>query len=379
MKLKFWKTLLLSGLSFLLISSVVFYPQLELPAPAGPYTVGRTVLRWVDAARPEVLTDDPKDFREVITMVWYPAAPETGVRAGYFPDISTLSGALVESGELSWWQVQGLRWIRSDNKLDAIPLKGPHPYPVVVFSPGNGTNIELYSSLASEIASHGYLVLGLNHPYDIPAVELSDGRVAHYDKEQWSIDPSAHQVYTAARMKVRTADMLFVLARLDDMNANGPFAGTLDLDLVAAAGHSLGGIAASEACKEDSRFRACLNYDGLQAGGPFSMDKAATPPAQPFMFLTRESQLHPALLDRFESMPESYWVVLHGASHQSFADGPVLQSTLLPGESHADRLMDLIQIYSLAFLQQTLRGQPAELLGASVEEQDISVKVFPSN
>jgi dienelactone hydrolase len=379
MKLKFWKTLLLFGLSLLLISSLAIYPQLELPAPAGPYTVGRTVLRWVDAIRPEVLTDDPNDFREVITMVWYPAAPNTGEMAGYFPNISTMSGALTESGEVSWWQVQGLRWIRSNSKLDAIPLKGSHPYPVVIFSPGNGTNIELYSSLAGEIASHGYLVLGLNHPYDVPAVELSDGRVALYDKEQWSLDPSAHQVYTAERMKVRTADILFVLARLIDMNASGPFAGTLDLDLVAAAGHSLGGIAASQACQVEPRFRACLNYDGLQAGGPFSMDKAATPPAQPFMFLTKESQLHPVLLNRFESMPQSYWVVVHGASHQSFTDGPVLQPTLLPGESQADKLMDLIHIYSLAFLDQTLKGQPAELLGASADEQDISVKVFPSN
>ncbi|HEX5807763.1 MAG TPA: hypothetical protein VFY25_03800 [Anaerolineales bacterium] len=379
MKLKFWKTLLLFGLCLLLISSVAIYPQLELPAPNGPYTVGRTTYRWVDTSRPEVLSMDPNDFREVVVLVWYPAEQGSGQQAGYFLHLASVAEALKESGELKWWQVAALQFVRSNNPVDAKPMNGQDPFPIVIFSPGNGTNMEFYASVASEIASHGYIVVGLNHPYDVAAVELANGQVAPYDKDQWALDPDAHRAYSTERMKVRTADMLFVLAQLEDMNASGPFAGTMDLNLIAAAGHSLGGITASEACKADARFRACLNYDGLQAGGPFSMDRAATPPSQPFMFLTKESRLHPALLDRFESMPGSYWVVVHGASHQSFTDGPVLQPTLLPGENQADQFMDLIQEYSLAFLDHTLKGQASGLLFTTVDGQDVSVKVFPSN
>ena len=379
MRRKFWQTLILTGLCLLLLLSLVVYPQLELPKPGGPYTVGRTTLRWVDTSRPEDLTEDPKDVREVVALVWYPAEERTGVKARYFPDLPVVAETLRESGELQSWQVWALEFVRSDSPLDAQPLKEDNPFPVVILSPGNGTNIEFYSSLAGGIASQGYIVIGLNHPYDVPAIQLSGGRVAPYNRDQWSLDPAAHQVYSAKRIKVRTADVLYVLEQLAEMNATGPFAGTLDLNSIAVAGHSLGGITASEACKADPRLKACLNFDGLQAGGPFSMDESAIPPRQPFMFLTKESQLHPKLLERFEAIPESYWVVVHGATHQSFTDGPLLKVSLLPGSSQAEHFMNSIQQYTLAFLDHTLKGQPENLLSRSIDKADVSVRVFPSN
>ena len=377
--IRFWKAAVLIGLPLFLILSLSIYCQLMLPGPDGPYHVARTVLKWVDTSRPEVLTEDPNDFREVVALIWYPAEAGSGAEAGYFPNIDAVSQALIESGELEWWQVLALRFIRSESPVDANPLREQAPFPVIILSPGNGTNIEFYSSLASEIASHGYVVMGLNHPYDVPAVELSGGEIAPYNKNQWSLDGAAHQAYSAERIKVRVADVLYALDQLAEINSTGPFAGLIDLDAVAAAGHSLGGITASEACKADTRFKACLNYDGLQKGGPFSIEQTAIPPEQPFMFLTKEDQLHPRLLERFESMPEGYWVVVHDASHQSFTDGPLLQPSLLPGPNQADRLMDSIQKYSLAFFDHTLKRQPAGLLLKTVDQKDVSVKVFPSN
>ena len=368
------------GLVFLIAFTWSISLQLELPAPGGPYTVGRTIFRWVDTSRPEILTDHPNDFREVMALVWYPAVPGTGTQAGYFPDLAVISKELVQSGEVAGWEAFGLRLIRSNFNLNAEPIKNQAAFPVILISPGNGTNVELYSSLAGEIASHGYIVVGLNHPYDVAAAERSDGTVAPYGKEQWLLDAKAHQAYTAERIKVRTADVLFVLDQLESVNTdpNNPFAEILDLNNAAIAGHSLGGITASEACKADARFKACLNFDGLQAGGPFSADAAGTPPEQPFLFLTKESQLHPKLVEKFETTSQSYWVVIHGASHASFTDGPQLQPSLLPLPTQADQIMGLIRTYTLAFLDQTLKGQPANVLSNSLEEQDVSVKVFPS-
>ena len=379
MQYKVWKIAVFIGLLSMVALTLSVYSQLEVPTPGGPYTVGRTIFRWVDASRPEVLTENPNDFRGVVAMVWYPAQPGTGVKAGYFPVLSTVSDALMQSGEVEWWQVFSLQFIRSEIPLDADPIKNQAPFPVVILSPGNGTNIEFYSSLDSEIASHGYIVVGINHPYDVLAVELSNGDVAAYDKDQWSLDANAHQAYIKERIKVRTADMLFVLEQLEKINSTGPFAGILDLESVAVAGHSLGGINASEACKADRRFKACLNYDGLQIGGPFSMEETAIPPEQPFMFITKESQLHPKLIESFESMPESYWIMVHGASHQSFTDSPLLQPSLLPVPNKADYLMSLIEEYSLAFLNHTLKRQPSELLSETGNKEDVSVKVFPTD
>ncbi len=379
MRFNIWKTAVFIGVFSMLALTLSVYLQLELPASNGPYGVGRTIIKWIDASRPEVITENSNDFREVVAMVWYPAEPGTGVKAGYFPSLSYLSDALIQSGEVEWWQMMGLQFIRSELPRDAEPIKDQTPFPVMILSPGNGTNIEFYSSLAGEIASHGYIVIGINHPYDVPAVELSNGEIAHYDKDQWSLDITAHQVYTKERIKVRTADILFMMDQLEEMNSDGRFAGILDLDSVAAAGHSLGGIATSEACKADARIRDCLNFDGLQIGGPFSMEETAIPPKQPFMLLTKEAQLHPRLIESFESTSESYWVVVHGASHQSFTDGPLLQPSLLPGTNQADHLMNLIEEYSLAFLDHTLKGQPSDVLSGTVNREDASVKVFPTN
>jgi hypothetical protein len=367
------------AVSLLFVLAWSISAQLEIPLSNGPHAVGRTVLKWVDGSRAEVLTQNPNDFREVVALMWYPAEARTGMKAAYFPNLSSVSDALIRSGEVDLWEVFGLRYIRSELRLDATPVKAESPFPLLILSPGNGTNIEFYTSLAGEIASHGYVVIGLNHPYDVPAVELSDGKVATYNKEQWLLDAKAHQAYITERIKVRAADVLFAVDQLNDLSSTGRFAGMMDLDSIAAGGHSLGGITASEACKADPRFKACLNLDGLQRGGPFSMEETAIPPEQPFLFLTKESELHPKFLERFESMDESYWITVHGASHQSFTDGLLLQPTLLPGSNQADQLMVLIQKYTLAFLDQTLKKQPNLLLSEAFRPAEVSVRVFPSN
>ena len=373
MQSKILKIIIFTGLALVLLLALLIIPQLELPTPQGPYAVGQTVFTWVDTSRPEVMTEDLADFREVIAFIWYPAEPGTGTKSPYFPGLSSVSKALVESGGKHLEFSSSIRKAYLTRNL----LKAQH----LILSPGNGTNIEFYNSLASEIASHGYIVVGLNHPYDVAAVELSNGKVAPYDKDQWSLEPSAYQVYTAERIKVRTADVLFALDQLESLNSSvdNPFRGSLDLEAVAVAGHSLGGITASEACKSDTHFRTCLNFDDLQKGGPFSMEETALPPEQPFMFLTKESELHAMLIERFESMTEGYWIVIHGASHESFTDGPLLQPSLLPLPNQADRIMALIQEYTLAFLDQTLKGQPDNLPSESVHQQDVSVEVYPSN
>ena len=156
--LKPWKLVVFVGLSLLLILYFSIYSQLELPASTGAHAVGRTVLQWVDSSRPEVLTEDTNDLREVIAMIWYPAETGTGVRTGYFPNLPLVSDALVQSGEVKWWEVFGMRFIGSESPVDANPVNAEHPFPVMIFSPGNGTNIEFYSSLLGEIASAGVFV-----------------------------------------------------------------------------------------------------------------------------------------------------------------------------------------------------------------------------
>src|SRR5689334_15253504 len=124
------KVFVLSGLLLIFLLTVSVYFQLNLPTPTGPYAVGETLLKWVDSSRPEVLTAEPNDFREVPVVVWYPAEGGTGAKGTYFPELSTVSKALIESGEVQAWQVSGLPLVRTKNLLNAKLAKSDLPYPV---------------------------------------------------------------------------------------------------------------------------------------------------------------------------------------------------------------------------------------------------------
>src|SRR5688572_20647742 len=86
------------AVSLLFVLAWSISAQLEIPLPTGPYAVGRTVLKWVDVSRAEVLTQNPNDFREVVAVMWYPAEAGTGMKATYFPNLPSVSEALIQSG-----------------------------------------------------------------------------------------------------------------------------------------------------------------------------------------------------------------------------------------------------------------------------------------
>jgi predicted dienelactone hydrolase len=369
--------LLIIGLVLLLAFSIA--AQLEIPEPTGPYAVGRTSRAWIDGSRPEVLTETAEDLREVPVEIWYPAEPGTGTPTGYFPDLEQVAPGLAASGEVSPVEVFGLRFIRSHELRDARLAEAAASYPVVLLSPGNGTNVEFYAALAGELASHGYIVVGLNHPYDVAAVALQDGSVAQFTDGPFALE--LRQEWVAGRIAERTADARFVLDQLAALNAGSDplFAGRLDLNQVGIMGHSLGGISAAQACLSDPRLHACLNLDGQQQGGPFSTSADPEPPDQPFMYITKEEVLHPAIRAVFEAAPSpSYRVVVRGASHDHFTDGPLLIPSLLPLPNAADRILALTRGYTLAFFEQALRQRPSALLEKPTQSPQVVLDVFPS-
>jgi hypothetical protein len=374
------KKVLLFSVILVLFFCMSLYAQLSLPRPTGPDPVGRTILRWVDETRAETITASSTDRREVIAEVWYPAMKPSGKNAPYILDLTRIARNLAASGEVSALEVFGLRWIRSYTFLEPAVSGGEKAYPVVILSPGNATNVEFYSALGSELASHGYIVFGLNHPYDVAAVVLQDGEVAQSASKDWPMDIQARQAVVRERIGVRVQDVRLVLDRLEDLNVNegSSFSGRLDLDRIGIMGHSLGGITAAETCAVDRRLESCLNLDGLQAGGPFSASSDPQLPAQPFMLITKEAQLHPRILALFERLPSvGFLVKLEGASHDAFTDGPLLRPSLLPFPNRADRNTALIRGYVLAFFDQTLRGKPGLSLAQPDPRSPAAVTVFP--
>ena len=243
MRRKVLRVVAFTGLGLVALSLVSTLLQLEFPKPTGSFAVGRTTFRWLDSSRPEVVTDTSHDSREVIAEVWYPAEQGTGVRAPYVPELSRIAKGLAASGEVTQFEVVGLRFVRSHSLLGAEVANRQASYPVIFLSPGNATNVEFYAGIADELASRGYIVVGINHPYDVAAVALQDAGVATFAAEKWPLEIRANETFVTERIVVRTQDILFALEQLEKLNASqSPSKGRLDLSRLGLMGHSLGGI-----------------------------------------------------------------------------------------------------------------------------------------
>ena len=77
--------LLRGRLDLLRLSPSSSSPGVTLPAPTGPYAIGRTTFHWVDENRDEALTLSRSDKRELLVHLWYPTE-QRGGRSPYLPD-----------------------------------------------------------------------------------------------------------------------------------------------------------------------------------------------------------------------------------------------------------------------------------------------------
>ncbi|MFC3964523.1 alpha/beta hydrolase [Nocardia jiangsuensis] len=231
-------------------------PVPRLPPPDGAYPVGSTVLRWVDESRPEAATADPGDHRNIVVQAWYPAEFDSAPRQYLYLDghgelPATVAG--MPSALLS-------RYHLIDTHAGAdVPLADDRPrWPVLLFSPGHGAPRAVYTGLLTELASRGFVVLAVDHPYEVAVTELADGTVAH------GVPNSGSDAEMAAQLAVRTADLSAVLDRIGTVDS--PLTGRIDTTRVAAAGHSLGGATAASASAHDQRVVAAANIDGTLYG-----------------------------------------------------------------------------------------------------------------
>jgi dienelactone hydrolase len=378
MNIKIVQRLLVAALGILVLLAISLELQFTFPNPTGPFPVSRISRIWVDQARPEANTSNPDDFRNVPVVIWYPADTAASTTSPYFPGLAQVAKSLSTSGEVSPWEVFGLRFIRIHETRAAPIARNAGPYPVVIFSPGNGTNVEFYAGITDELASYGYIVVGINHPYDVAATALQDGTIAQYKPAPSA--PQLAQSWITLRVQIRTEDVLFAIQQIEDMNTgNDPiFAKHIDLAHIAVMGHSLGGITAAQACRASALLSACLNLDGIQQGGPFSTLASAAAPEQPFMMITKETRLSSKFLGFFENKPsESYLVVIPSATHNNFTDGPLLTPALLPFPGKADQILSLEREYTLAFLNQTLKHDTDPLLAKSYNNQLVRFSTYP--
>lgn len=347
---------------------------LRLPAPTGIHAVGRLTSLLTDESRQEP-TDRGGGPRAVPLTVWYPAVASTGRSAPYVPDLPAIRKGLEASGELGP-AVAGLHLVGTAAREDAEPATAGRPFPVLLLSPGNATNVAFYASLAEDLASRGFVVIGVDHPFQVTAVATGDGRVAVYREETM---PGDGGISVARRIDERVQDLRFVIDRLVAGEAGlAAIADRIDPAALGVLGHSNGGVAAAVLCREDARVAACLNIDGQHLGGPFGTTADPQPPTQPFLYLTKELALPPAGRALFEAGgADTYRVVVPAAAHDSFGDGARLRPRPLPIDGTVEAVHAISRDVAARFFERYLGAGDRLSFDGLAPKTDLLIEVYP--
>ena len=351
-------------------------PVPVFPQPSGPSRVGTTVVQWTDPGWAEPATADPADRRTVVVQLWYPADAAAG-RAQYLGRDRD-EARTVAAGVAGYLGVPALLLdapprARSHAAPEAAPAAGR--FPVVLFSPGLGGVRTQNTAWAEDLASRGYVVAGVDHPYDSAAVVLADGRTVR-TRVAATGDAAEDDRRTIGWTAVRAADLSFVLTqlgRLDRGELPGPFAGRLDTARAAATGHSIGGAAAMRAAARDRRFVSVIDLDG----GPNSDQK---PVGRPVLALTHAPDPRAdgdyrerltAVLGR--SSATGYLLTVPGSTHASFTDAPLFLPPV-PGVAGSLGRTGSVRMTTgtcAAFLDATLRDRAVDLPAALARFGDL--------
>jgi dienelactone hydrolase len=318
--------------------------ETTLPVPTGPFPVGRSIQVWTDDTV-DPLAPAPGTPRELLVWIWYPAeAGASGGTAGYLPpdllaETNRMRGAII--GQVL---TRDLSKVRTHSRRDPEVSAEQPSYPVVLMRAAASAGVENYSALAEDLASHGYIVVGLNAPYRTGIVTFPDGRVlarTPANNPEFCVGRPDMERCAERILAAWTADQQFVLNRLEQMNIgaiDSRFRNRVDAARVGAFGHSFGGAAAALFCAEDVRCKAAVDVDGAPHGRVVQEGLQ-----QPFLFLLSDhgAETDPESLEilaniqsQYEHLPTAtrHRVVITGASHFLFSDdGALLKSPVVQG------------------------------------------------
>jgi predicted dienelactone hydrolase len=362
--------------------------EISLPAPTGRFAVGRTVFTWVNDAETDELAPSPGTKRQVVAWIWYPAAG-TGAAppAEYLP--AEWSAALARSSGvlMNDFLTRDLALVRTHSTIGPQVSPEESSYPIAIMRAGGGALTATYTTLAEDLASHGYVVVGFDAPYRTTVVVLPNNQVITRLPET---DPENMPAGQADRLINRLLSMWvddtrFVVSQLQRLNAadpSGRFTGRLDMERLGMFGHSFGGAQALQFCHEDIRCKAGIDLDGAPYGSVVQEGLK-----QPFMFIfsdhSREMsdpanrKIRVELQSIYNGLPNGRWLItIRGANHFSFSDQMLLKSRAIIralglfgfGGLDGRRGLAISAEYVHTFFDVYLKGAPASLLESLAEK-----------
>lgn len=332
-----WKTISMTLVLVVALLPAIVFPQYKLPKVTGKYEVATATYTYIDKNRMEEFTDKGNN-RFVNVEFWY-------------------------------------------------PKKADEKYPLLVFSHGAYGIKASNTSTYTELASHGYVVVSIDHPYHSFYTRSGNGTVAmintDYHREINNMnkgDYSNEELYELFQkwMKLRLDDMNFVIDTIleKNKNDNNPIYQLINTKKIGVSGHSMGGAASVWLGKERKDIGAVVNIDA-----PFFSELVYKNEIDDFVARGEDyttpllniysddvwgqlesNSIYIANKPNSEQFKDAYTVHFQGAKHLSLTDlplfSPILANILQGGKA------DINKYYSieteneliLKFLDYELKG-----------------------
>lgn len=406
-----------TGLSILLLALTALLahalPVFELPQPSGSDAVGVEYVHLIDEARSDPFLDQSSQKREIMVKIYYPAqADGVSPRVPYFQGSPDLIRSFASFYGLPDFSFDHLNLVRAHARADGQLSERQPRYPVVLFSHGAGTTLEVQTAQSEDLASHGYIVVAIDHTYVSSATRFPSRIVSHKEAtaEFSNADPAA------LITRIMADDAKFVLdtlARMNEGEIRSIFEGRLDLDNIGAIGHSVGGAVAYHLAIDEPRVKAAINLDGAvyvapeegaQAMAPFLMladdfhvqeiqnrhvlmpnleEVSAEEAARLLVnygsrdaYVAAYRQAQQNILGLIEVLKESGTLfTIEGSAHMGFTDlglfigdGWLRQRMGISGQTDPVRCLEITKAVTVAFFDQHLRGESRGALDSLVDQ-----------
>lgn len=377
-----------------LAAGIVFPVPNPFPI-TGPYQVGTRETHLVDQQRAEIYAQDPSAPRELMIQIWYPATPDkTNKRARWMPGIQSAAPAIAAKLNLPSFVLNHLKYVKSNAFWEAPPLPTEEPFPVLIFSHGWEGFKEQNTYQVEELASHGYVVVAINHTYGAIHTLFPDGRQVAVNQNALPDGVSDQEYDQASDILSRqwSEDIDLVLDELAEWNHRDEewfLAGGLDLEKVGVFGHSTGGGAAVRFCLTDVRCQALLGMDVWAEPAQNVIQEVVL--RKPAMLLYSENWIssdepdrNGDLLDLLAEKSEQIVIeiTIEGTRHYDFSSLPMLSpltaSLGLKGPIDGDLVLEIINVESVAFFDRYLGGDKSiSLEGISQGYPEVQYGVRP--
>ena len=320
-----------------MLPAVIFPQYKEIPV-TGELPVQTALYTWTDESRPETFGTDGQK-RRVTVQFYYPGTAEK--------------------------------------------------YPLAVYSHGACATLDANDSTCRELASHGYVVAAVAHPYHAIFVKDADGVTTSVDTEFMQLAMSGPLTHSNAEMlkyyrdwmKTRTDDLNFVL----DTILNGAsekeadVLARIDREKIGLFGHSMGGAACEAVGRQRGDIDAVIVLEGMMLGELTGADETGftyshTPYPLPLLDINSDSIASHGMEQMFGSREYvNFSVVKHAADarevtfrhagHMNFCDlsfiSPAIAAMTGVGSRNPRDCMITVNGIVLEYFDHYLKGDPS--------------------